>query len=330
LRMATTGGGSRKVGMAAAQTASTILSHRNRPFLVYGTAWKKERTAEYVSQAIHAGFRFIDTACQPRHYNESGVGHGWTMAAKDLNLQRQDLFLQTKYSPAGGQDKKSIPYDIDAPYATQVRQSLAVSLQNLQTTYLDSLVLHSPMDSMEETMEVWREFEKLVDEGQVHRIGISNCYDYDTFTTLYEMARIKPSVLQNRLYAESDFDTKLREFIVQQNAKNAENRQHNKIWYQSFWTLTANRDALNHNAEIRDWASRLDLTPQQLMFAFLMSLPDGYLTPLSGTTSTEHMAHDVAIMERVQNAIGAGDHSPFFSSHEELVQFASLLGMPAL
>jgi diketogulonate reductase-like aldo/keto reductase len=329
--MATTAGG-KKVGMAAAQTASTILAHRNRPFLVYGTAWKKERTAEYVNQAIHAGFRFIDTACQPRHYNESGVGHGWTMAAKDLNLQRQDLFLQTKYSPAGGQDKASIPYDIDAPFATQVRQSLAVSLRNLQTSYLDSLVLHSPLDTIEETMEVWREMEKLVDEGHVHRIGISNCYDYETFTTLYEMARVKPNVLQNRFYAESDFDTKLREFIVQQNAKNEKENasgksNNNKIWYQSFWTLTANRDALNHNAAIRDWAVRLDVTPQQLMFAFLMSLPDnGYLTPLSGTTSVEHMSHDVAIMERVQS----GGEGAFFSSHEELVQFASLLGMPAL
>lgn len=325
-----TGGAAKKalssVGMAAAHTASSILSHRNRPFLVYGTAWKKERTAEFVNQAIHAGFRFIDTACQPRHYNESGVGHGWTTAAKDLDLQREDLFLQTKYSPAGGQDPQSTPYDAEAPYPTQVRQSLAVSLENLQTTYLDSLVLHSPLPTMEETMEVWREMEKLVDEGSVRRIGISNCYDYDTFTTLYEMARIKPSVLQNRLYQESNFDTQLREFIVQQNSKNNDNDNNSihKIWYQSFWTLTANRDALNHNAEIRAWAARFELTPQQFMFAFLMSLQDGYLTPLSGTTSLEHMVHDVAIMERIQGG------EVFFSSRQELEKFASLLGMPAL
>jgi diketogulonate reductase-like aldo/keto reductase len=302
------------------------LSHRHRPFLVYGTAWKKERTAEYVNQAIHAGFRFIDTACQPRHYNESGVGQGWTMAAKDLELQRGDLFLQTKYSPAGGQDRSSIPYDPDASFPTQVRQSVAASLHNLQTTYLDSLVLHSPLPNMEETLEVWREMEKLVDEGSVRRIGISNCYDYETFTTLYEMARIKPSVLQNRLYAESNFDTKLREFIVQQNAKSDDESKtdNHKIWYQSFWTLTANRDALNHNAEIRAWAARFELTPQQLMFAFLMSLPNGYLTPLSGTTSLEHMVHDVAIMERLQGG------EVVFSSPQELQKFAGLLGMPAL
>jgi hypothetical protein len=44
------------------------------PWIVYGTAWKKERTAGLVEQAVLAGFRAIDTACQPRHYREAGVG----------------------------------------------------------------------------------------------------------------------------------------------------------------------------------------------------------------------------------------------------------------
>ncbi len=55
-----------------------------RPYLLYGTAWKEENTASLVTQAIHAGFRFIDTACQPKHYNEAGVGKGWTTAASQL------------------------------------------------------------------------------------------------------------------------------------------------------------------------------------------------------------------------------------------------------
>ena len=38
--------------------------------ILYGTAWKKDRTKELVYQAIKSGFRAIDTACQPKHYNE--------------------------------------------------------------------------------------------------------------------------------------------------------------------------------------------------------------------------------------------------------------------
>lgn len=42
------------------------------PTMLYGTAWKKERTASYVVQAIKSGFKGIDVACQPKHYNEAG------------------------------------------------------------------------------------------------------------------------------------------------------------------------------------------------------------------------------------------------------------------
>lgn len=40
------------------------------PTMKYGTAWKKDRTSALVYDAIMAGFRHIDTACQPKHYNE--------------------------------------------------------------------------------------------------------------------------------------------------------------------------------------------------------------------------------------------------------------------
>jgi diketogulonate reductase-like aldo/keto reductase len=295
--------------MAAAHSAARITSS-SKPFLVYGTAWKKELTAKYVSEAVHAGFRFIDTACQPKHYNEAGVGEGWTAAAADLGLKRSDLFIQTKFTSIGGQDPKNVPYDRTAPPEEQVQQSLAVSLKNLKTDYLDSLVMHSPMDTLEETMVVWRVMESFVDSGKVLRLGISNCYEYETFTGLYDMARIKPSVLQNRFYAESNFDTQLRAFCK---AKG--------IWYQSFWTLSANRQALAL-PEVHDLAETKGLTAQTLMFAFLLSL--GYVTPLSGTTSPEHMAQDVAVMERMQGG------EAFFENEAEQRRFAGILGMPDL
>jgi diketogulonate reductase-like aldo/keto reductase len=294
---------------AEAHSAAQIVSH-GKPFLVYGTAWKKEDTARYVMEAVQAGFRFIDTACQPKHYNEAGVGDGWKAAAQELGLSRQELFLQTKFTPYPGQDPNNVPYDPTAPLEEQVRTSLAVSLQNLHTDFLDSLVLHSPMDTVEDTMVVWRVMESFVDEGKVIRLGISNCYDYNQFRTIYQEARIKPSVLQNRFYAQSNFDTELRKFC----------KEH-KIWYQSFWTLTANRNALAL-AEVKELAEAKGLTPQTFMFAFLMSL--GYVTPLSGTTSRLHMAEDVAIMERIQGG------EVFFENEQQLRHMAELLGMPDL
>ena len=44
------------------------------PKLIYGTAWKEDKTADLVELALAKGFRGIDTACQPRHYKEPLVG----------------------------------------------------------------------------------------------------------------------------------------------------------------------------------------------------------------------------------------------------------------
>ena len=63
------------------------------PKFIYGTAWKKDRTATLVYQAIKAGFRAIDTAAQPRHYNEKGVGEGIRRAIEEGIVKREDLYV---------------------------------------------------------------------------------------------------------------------------------------------------------------------------------------------------------------------------------------------
>jgi diketogulonate reductase-like aldo/keto reductase len=56
--------------------ATTTGAGMRSPKILYGTAWKKDDTARLVTTAIQLGFCGIDTACQPKHYNEAGVGAG--------------------------------------------------------------------------------------------------------------------------------------------------------------------------------------------------------------------------------------------------------------
>lgn len=63
------------------------------PAFLYGTAWKKERTAELVYQAICNGFRGVDTAAQPKHYREDLVGEGVRRAIDEGKVGREDLFV---------------------------------------------------------------------------------------------------------------------------------------------------------------------------------------------------------------------------------------------
>lgn len=63
------------------------------PKMLYGTAWKKERTEELVFEALRAGFRGVDTAAQPRHYQEDLVGKGIKRAIDERIVTREDLFV---------------------------------------------------------------------------------------------------------------------------------------------------------------------------------------------------------------------------------------------
>jgi diketogulonate reductase-like aldo/keto reductase len=260
-----------------------ITTHGVRmPKLIYGTAWKQERTAELVEQAIRLGFRGIDTACQPKHYHEAGVGKGIIACIDSGLLARPELYLQTKFTSLDGQDPNRIPYKPADSLTEQVAQSFQVSLQNLQTDYLDCLVLHSPLPSSRQTHEVWYAMEALVKSGRVKQLGLSNCYDPAVLKDLYSNATIKPAVLQNRFYANTDYDHTIRAFC----------RQHDII-YQSFWTLTANPELLT-DSSIQDLAAKLQRTPAQVFFRFLTQIG---IVPLTGTTSTMHMQQDLAIFD---------------------------------
>lgn len=243
------------------------------PDILYGTAWKKARTAPLVERALTLGFRGVDTACQPRHYDEAGVGAG-VAACLSRGLARHELYLQTKFTPLGGQDPKRVPYDARASVGAQVRQSCARSLENLRTTYLDALLLHSPISPFEKLIEAWQAMEAEVAAGRVRALGISNCYDVEVLGALWRAASVAPSVVQNRFYAETGHDREVRAFCAAHGAR-----------YQSFWTLTAN-GALLGGPELRALAERHAATPVQVFFRYLAAVG---VTPLAGTQSEQHM-----------------------------------------
>ena len=215
------------------KAVSLMRSGPPPPPLLYGTAWKTDRTEEFVFMAVQNGFRGIDTACQPKHYYEPGVGNALVRIYALGQIRREDMFIQTKYTPFSGQDKNNVPYDKDAKLSDQVIQSFHASLSNLQTDYLDSLVLHSPLEEHKDTMEVWRALEHIHSIGGTRFLGISNCYEREVLSALYAEASVKPSFLQNRFYGESGHDRDIRKFCDE-----------NGIIYQGFWTLTANPRAL--------------------------------------------------------------------------------------
>src|ERR1700761_3283637 len=133
------------------------------PAFIYGTAWKKGATSDLVYQALCNGFTAIDTAAQPKHYREDLVAAGISRAIKDGKIKRSEVYIQTKFTSVGGQDPENMPFDPKSSLTEQVNASILSSLKNFSfaehaaegegAPYVDTLVLHSPLPTLNETLE---------------------------------------------------------------------------------------------------------------------------------------------------------------------------------
>ena len=156
----------------------TTLAGIQMPRMIYGTAWKKDKTADLVKLALESGFVGFDTACQPKHYYEPGTGKAVSdYLALNKNVKRSDIFIQTKFTFIGGQDPNNIPYNSKASFPDQVEESIKKSFVNLNTDYIDSYVLHGPWSNNELTeadWKAWNTMTALYKKGLVKQLGISN------------------------------------------------------------------------------------------------------------------------------------------------------------
>ena len=262
----------------------------NKPAFTYGTAWKKDKTSLLVSEALKQGFRRVDTAAQPKHYQEHLVGEALREAYNEGSVSRADIYLQTKYTTPAGHDLSNMPYDPNAPLDTQIHTSVASSLNNLRSqtqstegTYLDCLLLHSPLPTLEQTLEAWRLLESYV-PYKIKALGISNV-SLPVVREIYNSSTVKPSVVQNRFYAQTGYDGPLRAFC----------REHG-ITYQSFWTLTGNPKLLK-SKPVHDLAQATAVSVPTALYALVMELG---VEVLNGTTSAEHMRDDIDGVQRAR------------------------------
>lgn len=248
------------------------------PAMMYGTAWKKDATTKLVEAAVDAGFRSIDTANQLIHYDEALVGEA-LLALQQNGIDRQSLFLQTKFTSVNGQDSRT-PYDAKANLTTQVNQSMASSLKHLHTDYVDSYVLHGPYSRQGITpqdLEVWAAMEEHFNEGRARMLGVSNV-SADQLAALCSVANTKPMVVQNRCYAMRGWDSAVREICKKEG-----------IIYQGFSLLTANPHVLE-NGSVQAMARRLNTGVAQIVFCFALQIG---MLPLTGTTNKRHMEEDL-------------------------------------
>ena len=162
------------------------------PRIAFGT-WQipNDRVTDAAKAALSLGYRHIDTAAA--YENECGVGK----ALRESGLRRDEVFITTK-----------IPAEVKTYEGAKA--VIAASLKNLDTPYIDLMLIHAPKPWEElfggsektyyaENLAVWKAMEEAVAAGQLRAIGVSN-FEVDDLQNLIDYAEIKPAVNQIRVH----------------------------------------------------------------------------------------------------------------------------------
>lgn len=172
--------------------------------------WKVDRAtcADTVYNAIKAGYRLLDGACD--YGNEKECGKGVARAIEEGLVKRQDLFIVSKLWQTF-HDKE------------RVEPACRRQLADWQIDYFDLFLIHFPValeyvdpavryppgwfyDGEKEVrwsnttnQQTWEAMEDLVDAGLTRSIGISN-YQAQGIYDMLKYARIRPATLQIELH----------------------------------------------------------------------------------------------------------------------------------
>ncbi len=141
----------------------------------------QEQTSDAVRTAIDNGYRLIDTAAS--YQNEQQVGEG----IRRSGIDRSEMFITTKlWMTEYGFDRALRAFD--------------VSLRKLGLDYVDLYLIHWPVPSdFSATTESYRALEKLLADGRIRAIGVSN-FTVKQLEKLIENTKVLPAVNQIELH----------------------------------------------------------------------------------------------------------------------------------
>ena len=131
-------------------------------------------------EAIDVGYRRIDTAAL--YDNEEQVGQG----IRESGIDRSEVFVTTKI----WNDRQGYNESLKA---------IDESLSRLDLGYVDLLLIHWPAPAQDLYIDTWKAFEKVLSDGLVRNIGVSN-FQPNQLDRLIANSEVKPVVNQVELH----------------------------------------------------------------------------------------------------------------------------------
>ncbi|MDY3006418.1 aldo/keto reductase [Anaerococcus porci] len=208
-----------------------LNDNKKIPQIGLGTYKITERKvmANVIEAAFESGYEYIDTA---KFYdNEDIIG----AELKNSNKKREEYQLVTKVWPTYfGEDL--------------TKKSIDESLENLQTDYIDIILLHWYGKDYD---KAWKVFEEYKRQGIVKSIGVCNF----EIKQLKELLKIGEAPVLDQLESSPHF----------QNSKTLEFLKENKIVHQAWSPLARGRSNLLEEDVIKNLSNKYNKTPAQIV-----------------------------------------------------------------
>ena len=232
------------------------------PALGLGTSpMGDDETEATVAAAIDAGYRLIDTA--ENYGNERGVGRGMRASGID----RDEVFVTTKLNERW--------HGIE-----EAQQAFANSAERLGLDRIDLLLIHWPNPKRDRYVDAWRGLIKLLEDGKVRAIGVSN---------------FKPAHL-DRLLEETGVAPHVNQVQLDPRIPRADERSYHAahgIVTESWSPIGAGGDLLA-DATIGDVARAHAKTPAQVVLRWHVQLG---LIPIPKTSKPERLAENIDVFD---------------------------------
>ena len=212
-----------------------------------------------VVDAVHAGYRLIDTAAV--YGNEEAVGR----AVQHCGVLREELFLTSKL------------WVQDAGYDA-AKKAIDNSLRNLQTDYLDLYLIHRPFGDY---YGAWRAMEEAYDAGKIRAIGLSN-FDPARIVDLTMNNRITPAVNQVECHP----------FYQQEDARRL--LQEQGIVMEAWAPFAEGKKQIFQNETLRSIGAKYGKSPAQVILRW--NLQRG-IVPLAKSVHRERMEQNLSVFD---------------------------------
>ena len=168
----------------------TLANGAKLPAIGLGT-WDIDdsKVADVVVNALHLGYRHIDTA--QGYHNERGVGEGVREGMRKFGISRDEIFVTTKL------DARHKDY-------AGAKEAIEASLKALNLGHIDLMLIHSPKPwdkfhgderYFEGNLQAWRALSQRVQSGDIRAIGVSN-FDEIDLANIADNATVRPAVNQ--------------------------------------------------------------------------------------------------------------------------------------